>query len=102
MSAIVLALAMTWLNLVPALAHPGSLDSRGGHHDRIHGGYHHHAGTNTGGSRRGSDAPRPDVTIWEILRPVAVLILGPYFLLVMFLGTIHAIGKVVTLARKMG
>lgn len=29
-------------------AHPGRLDSNGGHHDRIHGGYHYHRGENAG------------------------------------------------------
>lgn len=33
---------------VPVLAHPGRLDSNGGHHDRIHGGYHYHRGENAG------------------------------------------------------
>lgn len=27
---------------IPVLAHSGRTDSRGGHHDRIHGGYHYH------------------------------------------------------------
>ena len=41
-------LSLLLYSSVPALAHPGRLDSNGGHHDRIHGGYHYHRGENAG------------------------------------------------------
>lgn len=39
--------ALSVLLLTPAMcfAHPGGLDSKGGHHDRKNGGYHYHRST---------------------------------------------------------
>lgn len=41
---------MCGVSMLSVFAHPGSLDSNGGHWDRKSGTYHFHKGTNTGGS----------------------------------------------------
>ncbi len=46
-----LALSMSLAFGASLFAHPGGLDSKGGHHDRKNGGYHYHrGGPATGGS----------------------------------------------------
>ena len=56
MKVISLSLSFAFFFTAQASAHSGRTDSRGGHHDRIHGGYHYH---NAGcSSTRYSQSPR--------------------------------------------
>lgn len=57
LSSIALA-AVFVISSTRVLGHPGSLDSRGGHFDRLSGGYHFHAGENTSSGSSNSNYSR--------------------------------------------
>lgn len=50
-----------------AMAHPGGLDSQGGHHDRKSGGYHSHNGPSVDSDMSAKPKPEPDT---ETVRPL--------------------------------
>ncbi len=56
------------ITTLPVLAHPGRLDSNGGHWDRKNGTYHYHSGTHSSGNSN-SITPSPTNTPIVTVRP---------------------------------
>lgn len=85
-SSIILCLILFFLLAIPCSAHPGSLDSNGGHWNHSTGEYHYHSGTHTPGSSSNNSSPSSSTPKdWADDDPAFELTFGHVVLVLMIL-----------------